>query len=103
MIREIFNLKNLTCQISFKKSTDKTYDFSSCFQGNESLSVKCGKWRKCLDLHIKKSFRTIKVKKNKPKQSAADSLIDKRNKMKKAGNNNTLEIDALIAQTILKE
>ena len=35
--------------------------------------------------------------------SAADSLIDKRNKMKKSGNNNTLELDALIAQIILKE
>ena len=101
--REIFNLKNLECQMSFKRSTDKTYDFSSCFKGNETLLVKCEKWKKSLDFHIKKSFRKIKVKKNKPNHSAADSLIDKRNTMTNSGNNNTFEIDALIAQTILKE
>ena len=101
--REIFNLKNLECQMSFKRSTDKTNDFSSCFKGNETLLVKCEKWKKSLDFHIKKSFRKIKVKKNKPNHSAADSLIDKRNTMNNSGNINTFEIDALIAQTILKE
>ena len=98
--RKIFNLKNLGCQISFKKSTDETYDFSSCFQGKEPLLVKCEKWKKSLDFHMKKSFKKIKIKKNKPKPLAADSVIDKRNKMKKTGNNKTLEIDALIAQII---
>ena len=34
---------------------------------------------KMLDLHIKKSFKKVKVKRNKHRPCAADALIDKRN------------------------
>ena len=80
--REIYNLKTVLCQFKFKKSTENLQELFSSFKGKENVSVKCERWKQTLDAHIKKSFRKIKVKKNKLKPSAADVLIDKRNSLK---------------------
>ena len=101
--REIYNLKNVLRQMKFKKLTESSQYFSSCFTGSDTLSVKCRKWKKYLDTHIKKSFRKIKVSGKKVKPSAADVLIDKRNKIKQAGTHNVKQIEAKIVQIILKE
>ena len=67
--------------------------------------VKCEKWKKCLDIHIKKAFQKVKVKSHKVKTSAANALIDKRNSLK----NNSLNaqarqaFDLQIEEVLLKE
>ena len=53
--REKYNPKNVLCQMKLKKLTDSSKDLSSCFTGSETLSVKCSKWEKYLDTHIKKN------------------------------------------------
>ena len=104
--REIYNLKNVKCQKAFKIGTEKAQEFSSCLKGRTSISAKCDQWRHTLDSHIRKTFRKIKIKKNRLKQSAADALIDKRNSMKKSHNKDSHELvalDAEIATMLLKE
>ena len=54
-----------------------------------------------LNIHIKKSFRKIKVRNNKLKPSAADALIDRRNLSKNMSDKSLL--DAQIAQILVKE
>ena len=63
--REIYNLKNVLCQFKFKKLTENSQEFLSCFKSRESVLVKCERWKKTLDSHIKNALRKIKVKKNK--------------------------------------
>ena len=45
--RDVFNHKNVLCQMKFKKLTENAQEFSPIFQGTEPLSVKCDKWKKC--------------------------------------------------------
>ena len=54
--REIFNLKNELCQFTFKRSTENAQELLSCLNSRENISVKCEKWERTLDAHIKKSF-----------------------------------------------
>ena len=103
--KEMYNLKNLECQVKFKKLTEDTQDFSKVLNTSESVVLKCEKWKKTLDLHIKRAFKKVKVKYNKGRPSAANALIDKRNSLKNipcnAQTKEALEIQ--IAEILLKE
>ena len=91
--------------MKFKKLTEDTQDFTSCLNSRARLPVKIERWKNSLDSYIKKSFRKIKVRKNRLKKSAAFALIDKRNQLRKE-NQKTQEIEALdaqIAKILLKE
>ena len=59
--RELYNLKNVEGQIKFKQITDEAPDFFTCLNTSDSVVTKSEKWKKCLDLHIRKAFRKIKI------------------------------------------
>ena len=67
--------------------------------------MKCERWKKTLDSHIRKAFKKVKVKTNKFRPSAADALIDKRNSLKNIpGNAQAKEaLEIQIAEILLKE
>ena len=102
--RELFNLKNVEGQIKFTQITDEAPDFYTWVNTSDSVVTKSEKWKKCLDLHIKKAFRKIKIEKNQAKPSASHALIEKRNKLKNyfcsAQEKKTLDLQ--IAEILLK-
>ena len=55
--REINNLKNVDCQKAFIKETGDTHDFSVCLNSCDSVMSNSEKRNKCLNAHIKKSFK----------------------------------------------
>ena len=103
--REIYNLKNLQGQIKFKQITEKAPDFLTCLNSSDSIVTKSEIWKNCLDLHIKKAFRKVKIQINKAKPSASHALIDKRNKLKNdfGSAQEKKALDLQIAEILLKE
>ena len=81
--QEMFNFKDNESQEAFRILTSETSAFSECFKGNIPLLQKVGKWRKVLESYCHKSFKKIRIKKNKiqPINKSISSLIDKRNKL----------------------
>ena len=98
-------MKNLQGQIKFKQITNEAPEFFTSLNTSDSIVVKCDKWKKCLDLHIKKSFQKIKIKKNIQMPSASHALIDKRNKLKNdyCSAQKKKALDLQIAEILLKE
>ena len=103
--REIYNLKNFDCQKAFKKQTEDTHEFSACLNSSDSVMLKSDKWIKCLDAHIKKSFKKVKVDNKKARPSASDALIDKQNALKNTYVDAQLKqaLDVQIVEILLKE
>ena len=95
---EIFDFKFKDGHNLFKDSTSQTKEFSECFNGENSLLFQIEKWRKILITHCKKSFKKIRIIKNKKEASIA-VLIDKRNKiLHEDSEENLKEIDYKIAE-----
>ena len=95
---EIFDFKSKDGQNLFKDSTSQTKEFSECFNGENSLLFQIEKWRKILRTHCKKSFKKIRIRKNKkkPVKKAIAVLIDKRNKiLHEDSEENLKEIDEI--------
>ena len=79
--QEMFNFKNEKSQKLFKTQTSETLEFTNCFEGGETLEKQVENWREVLNSYCKKSFKKIRIKKEKiikisPKIKA---LIKKRN------------------------
>ena len=113
--REIYNLKNIECQNTFKSATDKSYDLRACMKLMLPLSERADAWKTSLKSHISRSFKKIRVRKSQVKASSSDYLIDKRNKLtkvyqkehsvlkKQTITTQIANIEIQIAQIILKE
>ena len=113
--REIYNLKNIQCQNTFKSATDKSYDLRACMKLMLPLSERADAWKTSLKSHISRSFKKIRVRKSQVKTSSSDYLIDKRNKLTKLNEKEhsvlkkqtittqIANIEIQIAQIILKE
>ena len=79
----VYNLKNIICKKPFKSNTSSTRDFTESINNHNSVQFKCDEWNRVLDSHIKQAFNKLKVRKSKIKPCEVDSLIKKRNKLKK--------------------
>ena len=85
--QEIFNFKDKDSQQIFKKNTTDTSEFTDCFDGDNSLIDKIEKWRQVLKKHCSKAFKKIRIqnKKTKPFNKKIIGLINKRNRLTRAG------------------
>ena len=84
--REIFNFKDSDAQKVFKDSTSKTKDLTNCFRDNLSLVNQVENWRTLLKSYCSKSFKKIRIKKNKvmkPLNPVMSKLISLRNSLLK--------------------
>ena len=61
--RELYNFKDKVAQENFKSATSETKDFTSCFLNDLPLINQVEDWRKVLNLHCRKSFKKIRIKK----------------------------------------
>ena len=82
---EYFNFKDADSQEVFRKSTSETEDFTKVFLDGAPLKHQIENWRKVLNLHCKKSFKKIRIRKKKikPINSSIAYLINKRNILSK--------------------
>ena len=96
---ELFDFKDENSQRRFYKNTSETKEFTNCFKSKNSIKEQVGEWIKVLNKNCKNSFRKIRVREKKLKSSAADDLINERNKLDKiikkddSLKNNTLKND----------
>ena len=79
--QEMFNFKNEKSQKLFKTQTSETLEFTNCFEGGETLEKQVENWREVLNSYCKKSFKKIRIKKEKIKKISPKikALINKRN------------------------
>ena len=75
--RELYNFKDI------KPATSETKDFTSCFLNDLPLINQVEDWRKVLNLHCRKSFKKIRIKKKstQPLKPKLSKLIDLRNSL----------------------
>ena len=78
---EIYDFKNKESQMKFRKLTSETDDFSKCFMNETPLWSQIKMWRRVLETYCKKSFRKIRIRKEKikPLKQNISKLIDERN------------------------
>jgi 16S rRNA C967 or C1407 C5-methylase (RsmB/RsmF family) len=81
---EFFNFKDSDSQAAFRKSTSETEDFTKVFLDDAPLKYQIENWRKVLNIHCKKAFKKIRIRKKKikPINSSIANLINKRNKLR---------------------
>ena len=78
----VYNFKCEQGMRIFKELTTSTSEFTECFTSMQPLQIQSEKWRSVLKSYCEKSFPKVRVRTRKLKRSEADSLIEKRNKMK---------------------
>ena len=105
---EILNYRDQNAQVKFKENTSKTNDFTSCLEGEMSVSKKIENWKHMLDKHCKKAFPTIRIRKKSIKKSHSDVLIEKRCELLKGNITDTVSeeinnLNARIADIISEE
>ena len=81
---QLLDFKNVDGQILFKRKTSETSELTDCFKSMLPLSEKCEKWFQILQAHCNKAFPIIRIRKNVMKSTAADHLINQRNKLKQS-------------------
>ena len=109
--KELFNFKDENSQGLFFKNTSETNEFTNCFESKKQLEEQIEDWSKVLEKKCKKSFLKIRVRKKTLKRSAADDLINQRNKVdktiqKKGGTKNIIlkkNIELKIAKILQQE
>ena len=81
---EIFQFKDKTAQVQFKKLTTHTTEFTDCFKNDLDFEVQAQNWRKMLNNYFHKAFKKVQVR-NRPvkKQNEVLELIEKRKVLKK--------------------
>ena len=80
---EIFDFKNKKGQQTFKQCTTQTNEFTDCFKDLSPLSDQCYKWLATLEAHCVKAYPIIRIRNKNMKTSAAEKMIEERNKLKK--------------------
>ena len=80
---EILDFKSAKGQAKFKVNTNETDIFTKCFSISDLVMKQISQWRQELDKVNKKSFSKIRIRPKHLKPSAANSLINKRNKLAK--------------------
>ena len=93
---ELFDFENKESQLTFKRITSETEEFSNCFKGRQSLQVQVKMWQKVLKSHCHQAFNKIRIRKNKmkPVKSSLSKMIDKRNILKRE------DANALLIQNV---
>ena len=86
---EIFDYKNKEDQSKFKILTTNTEEFTRCFESGKPLEKQFDVWMHTLKQFCKKSFRKIRIKKEKKQllNEVIVKLIDERNTLVKEGGN----------------
>ena len=96
---EMYDFKDKEGRKKFKILTSETQQFTDCFENMQSLSEQVEKWRTTLETYCKRSFRKIRIRKNKikPFQPKLAKLINLRNILMKNVSEPTVKtkIDAL--------
>ena len=64
---EMYDFKDKEGQKKFKMLTSETQQFTDCFENMQPLSEQVEKWRTTLETYCKRSFRKIRIRKNKIK------------------------------------
>ena len=96
---DVLNFNDLNSQMLFKDMTSNTTVFSECLQNVHKVSEGAKLW-----IGTVKSFKKIRFRTRKIRQSAADKLISERNKLLRQGNiKDSKNLDAKIAQIISEE
>ena len=93
---EIFNFKNTESQAVFRKLTSETEDFTNCFQDGKPLKQQIENWQRTLKNYCQKSFKKVRVRRNKIKPLKANfsRMINERNMLARIPEN-TSEIHQL--------
>ena len=112
---EIWNMKDKEAQDKFKELTSMTTNFSECFENDFPLLKQIEMWRSALNLHIRKSFKKVRITKNKylkPPPPKISNLIDVRNELSRKGGppqqikkleEEISNLEAEVNQNIIKE
>ena len=82
--REIFKFKDEEALANFKKITSETKEFSDCFKDKLPVLQQIERWRGVLKSHCSKTFKKIRISKNKkfnPIKGSLARLVDERNKL----------------------
>ena len=93
----VWNFKNKKSQEAFKKETSATRVFTDCFNNELDLGKQIENWKKVLIASCNKSFKKIRITKNKKAKNIspeASELINIRNKLLNSKDNEK-EIEAL--------
>ena len=94
---EIFNFRNKHCQNLFKEATDNNMDFKKCFENNLPFEKQTKIWFNVLKAAIFKSFKKIRIVKNKKKEDNKkrmfEKLIERKNLMNNLDRENVSDED----------
>ena len=66
--REIFNLKNKTCQEKFREITENNDDLLKCFENELPAEKQLYQWKKSFQNILHKSFRKVRITDSKKKK-----------------------------------
>ena len=97
---EIYNFKNKRCQNAFKEATNENKDLLECFENNLSFEKQSKNWNKIFKSIIFKSFKKVRIAKNKKKEDNHKKMFDKIIERKNLKNN--LEKNVLISDDMKK-
>ena len=82
--REIWNFKKKESQVTFKKVTSETNNFSNCFKNDYNLERQVEDWKNLLFSTFNRTFKKVRVTKSKPSKKIPrniSELIDIRNEL----------------------
>ena len=97
---EIYNFRNKRCQNAFKEATDNNKDLLECFASNLPFEKQSKNWNKILKSMIFKSFKKVRIVKDKKKENNQKKMFEKIIERKKLKND--LEKNMLIKDEMRK-